>query len=249
MQDLRLNFLDKMLMLVKRIVLVAAGCVSFIVGSAQVELNKPDHDEWPYYFGMSISYINSGFHSTKHETFITSDSIMSVDAKSSGGIGLGLLATAKINRRFEARFNPTLIIGGSRKFVYANRYPAFGEQSREEKKLPSTVVSLPLQIKFNSDRINNFRVYLLGGIKYDIDLASNAASRNADNLVKLKSADFGVEVGIGFNFYLQFVTISPELKFGSGLTNVHARDPNLKFSNILDKLQSRMISFTLILED
>lgn len=249
MKDLVFTFLDKHGMFTKRILFLTIACCSFSAAFAQVELNKPDHDEWPYYFGMSISYINSGFHPTKHEAFIASDSILSVDPKSSGGIGLGLLATAKINRRFEARFNPTLIIGGSRKFVYANRYPAFGEQSREEKKLPSTVVSLPLQIKFNSDRINNFRVYLLGGIKYDIDLASNAAARNADNLVKLKSADFGVEVGIGFNFYLQFVTISPELKFGSGLSNVHARDPNLKFSNILDKLQSRMISFTLILED
>jgi hypothetical protein len=90
---------------------------------------------------------------------------------------------------------------------------------------------------------------MLGGIKYDIDLASNSAARNAENLVKLKKYDFGLEAGLGFNFYLRFVTVSPEIKFSYGLSNIHARDPALKYSSVFDKLQSRMIFITLNLED
>lgn len=90
---------------------------------------------------------------------------------------------------------------------------------------------------------------MMAGLKYDIDLASNSTARNAEDLVKLKKFDYGYEAGIGFNFYLPFVTLSPELKVSNGLSNIHSRDPNLLYSNVLDKLQSRMIVFSIHLED
>ncbi len=90
---------------------------------------------------------------------------------------------------------------------------------------------------------------MMGGVKYDIDLASNSQARNAEDLVKLNKNDFGIEAGIGFNFFFRFVTFSPEIKISNGLSNIHSRDVNLKFSNVLDKLHSRMIVFSIILED
>lgn len=209
------------------------------------ELNRANHDDMPYYFGMTLAYNSSYLASSKHPKFTADDSILSVNPGASGGISLGLLATLKINDFFELRVNPQLIIGGSKFFTYSVNYPI-----REEVKiLPSTIVSLPIHFKFNSDRINNFRTYLLGGIKYDMDLASTSAARNAEDLVKLKKNDFALEAGIGFNFYLPFVTFSPELKFSYGLSNIHSRDPSLKYSNVLDKLQSRMITLSIHLED
>ena len=209
------------------------------------ELNRANHDDMPYYFGMTLAYNSSYLASSKHPKFTADDSILSVNPGASGGISLGLLATLKINDFFELRVNPQLIICGSKFFTYSVNYPL-----REEKKiLPSTIISLPIHFKFNSDRINNFRTYLLGGIKYDMDLASTSAARNAEDLVKLKKNDFALEAGIGFNFYLPFVTFSPELKFSYGLSNIHSRDPALKYSNVLDKLQSRMITLSIHLED
>lgn len=217
--------------------------------SQYVELNRPEHDNWPYYFGMSISYNHSYLHPSKDPTFLQHDSVLAVEPGSSGGIALGLLATLQLSPRFSLRTNPQLIIGGAKYFTYDLKYANFEGHYQEKKTLPSTIVSFPLQVKFNSDRINNFRTYLLAGVKYDIDLASNSTARNAEDLVKLKNSDYGVEAGIGFNFYFPFVTFSPEIKFSSGLANIHSRDPNLKYSNVLDKLQSRMITFSIILED
>jgi hypothetical protein len=164
---------------------------------------------------------------------------------------LGLLGTLQLSPRFSLRANPQLIIGGAKYFSYDLKYPDrnFDESATVKKTLPSTIVSFPLQVKFNSDRIGNFRTYLLGGVKYDIDLSSNSAARNAEDLVKLKRSDYGVEAGIGFNFYFPFVTFSPELKISNGLSNIHSRDANLKYSNVLDRLQSRMIVFSILLED
>ena len=67
-------------------------------------------------------------------------------------------------------------------------------------------------------------------------------------LVKLKANDFGIEAGVGFNFYMRFFILSPEIKISNGISNVHSRDASLKFSNVIDKIQSRQIVFSLIFE-
>jgi hypothetical protein len=53
---------------------------------------------------------------------------------------------------------------------------------------------------------------------------------------------------MGFNFYRKSVTISPEIKISNGLNNLHTRNENLIYSRVLDRIQSRMIIFTLHLE-
>jgi hypothetical protein len=103
-------------------------------------------------------------------------------------------------------------------------------------------------VKFLSDRIDNFRVYMLGGVNYQYDLASNATSRKADDLVKLKPYDFSIEAGIGFQFFFPVFILSPEIKISNGIMNSHSRDPNLIYSSSIDKLRSRMIIFSLIFE-
>jgi hypothetical protein len=223
--------------------------LSSSLAAQESELNRPDHDNLPYYFGITIAYNSSTLHPTKNAQFLQQDSILSVEPGSSGGLALGMLATLRVSNHFELRANPQLIVGGSKYFTYDLSTPLPTESFVEVKTLPSTIVDFPFQVKFNSDRIHNFRVYMMSGMKFDIDLASNSAARNAQDLVKLEKYDVGYELGIGFNFYLKFVTLSPELKLSNGLSNIHDYDPNLKYSNILDKLQSRMIVFSINLEE
>ncbi|BFG70494.1 hypothetical protein KACHI17_13750 [Sediminibacterium sp. KACHI17] len=216
---------------------------------AQKQRYRPNHDDLPYYFGLTLGYNSSYLHQTKSPRFLQSDSILSVEPGASGGIVMGLLATVKMTNRFELRANPQLIIGGSKFMAYQLGPTKPGEGSFQKQTLPATLISLPVHFKFNSDRIGNFRTYLLGGIKIDTDLSSNSAARLSEDLLKLKRNDFGFETGIGFNFYLPFVTVSPEIKFSYGLSNIHQYDPTLKYSNVLDKIQSRMIIFSIHLED
>ena len=89
---------------------------------------------------------------------------------------------------------------------------------------------------------------MLGGINYQYDLASNSTARKAQDLVKLNPSDWSVEGGIGFQFYFPVFILSPELKFSEGIKNVHDRDPNLQYSNVIDKLKTRMVVFSLIFE-
>ena len=172
---------------------------------------------------------------------------MVAEPLNSRGFALGLLATTRLSNRFEARFNPQLQFT-DRSISYQLRYPEFDLGTSVVQKVESVIVTLPVQVKFRSDRIGNFRVYMLGGGKLDYDLASNAQARKAEDLIKLQKVDYGVEAGMGFNFYFQSFIFSPEVKISSGLSNIHARDVNLKYSNVLDKIQSRMIVFSIHLE-
>jgi len=215
---------------------------------AQRELNRPGHDEMPYYFGLQFGYANMNLLPNKDIRFINYDSVLSAEPEASGGFSVGFLATKKLNANWQARFAPQLIIGGARSFTYELKYPNAAESRFVKKNLTSTFISLPLQFKFQSERIDNFRVYMLGGASYDIDILSTSNSRNAEDLIKLKSGDFNIQAGVGCSLFLKFVTLSPELKLNTGLTNVHARDPNLKFSNVFDKLYSRSLMFTINIE-
>lgn len=234
------QFFPRLLLLVTMIIL---GNAVF----AQRVLNLEDHDNKPYYFGITLSTNLSRFQSELHPRFLNQDSIQVAEPTNAGGFALGLLGTMKLTNRFEARFNPTLAFM-DRGIHYRLKYQELDQTQVREQKVESVLVSFPLQVKFNSDRIGNFRVYLLGGGKLDYDLASNARARKADDLVKIQKMDYGVEAGVGFNFYFPSFIFSPEIKLSNGLRNIHARNQNLQYSSVLDRIQSRMIVFSIHLE-
>ncbi|WP_158638385.1 type IX secretion/gliding motility protein PorT/SprT [Panacibacter ginsenosidivorans] len=234
----------------KQVALLLTTCI-LLSGMAHAQFkepNRPDHDALPYYFGIHLAYNNTYLHPSKSYKFLQDDSILTAEPGASGGVALGFLATFRYDNRFEFRLNPNLVIGGAKYFTYTLKNPLPGEALTQKKTLPSSIFTFPVQVKFNSDRIDNFRVYLLLDGYVSTDLMANAGNRNAEDLIKLKKNDYGVETGIGCNLYMKFVTLSPELKFTYGMANLHARDANLKYSSVFDKLQSRMITFSLNIE-
>lgn len=232
----------------KQIAIIITVTLFCTTGHAQRELYRTEHDNLPYYFGIYLAYNNTYLHPEKAPKFLQDDSVLTAEPGAKGGVALGFLATFKLSKRWEFRLNPNLIIGGAKYFEYTLSNPQPGESAVEKKTLPSSIFTFPLQFKFNSDRIDNFRVYMMGDVYFSTDLMSNAGNRNAEDLIKLKKGDYGIETAIGFNFYLKFVTLSPELKFTYGIADVHARDPDLKYSSVFDKLQTRMITFSLNIE-
>lgn len=221
--------------------------IATAASAQQRPMYMEDHDYKPVYFGITLGANMARFHTQLHPNFLMQDSIMVAEPVNSGGFALGLAATTRLTNRLEGRFNPTLMFM-NRNLYYKLQYPDRDLGDSVVKSVESVIASLPLQLKFNSDRIGNFRVYMLGGVKADIDFASNARARKAEELVKINKFDYGVEAGIGFNFYFSSFIFSPEIKISNGLGNLHSRDENLKYSNVLDRMQSRMIVFSIHLE-
>ena len=210
-----------------------------------IEFNQPDHDEKPYHFGINIGYNKSHFLFSHHPRFLQYDSIQTVESINSAGINLAWLVNVRMADHFDLRLHPLDLTFSEKAFVYNEKYPS---PTVTEKKVQSILLSIPVDVAFSSDRINNFKVYALGGIKFDYDLASNSGAQKAEDLIKLKKTDFSADIGIGFHFYFPYFVLSPEIKLSSGLINLHNRDENLRYSNVIDKINSKMISFSFTVE-
>ena len=211
------------------------------------DLNLFDHDSKPYYFGITLGVNLARFQTELNPRFLQDDSVYVAEPVNSGGFTLGLSATGRLSSRFEARFNPQLMFI-ERNIYYQLKYPDLDGETNVTKKVESVIMTFPFQVKFNSDRIGNFRVYMMTGVKADIDMASNARAKRAEDLVKIDKYDYGIELGLGFNFFFPSFIFSPEIKISNGLRNIHSRDENLKFSSVFDKIQSRMIVISIHLE-
>jgi hypothetical protein len=211
------------------------------------DLNLFDHDSKPYYFGITLGVNLARFQTELNPRFLQDDSVYVAEPVNSGGFTLGLSATGRLSNRFEARFNPQLMFI-ERNIFYQLKYPDLDGETNVTKKVESVIMTFPFQVKFNSDRIGNFRVYMMTGVKADIDMASNARAKRAEDLVKIDKYDYGIELGLGFNFFFPSFIFSPEIKISNGLRNIHSRDENLKFSSVFDKIQSRMIVICIHLE-
>jgi hypothetical protein len=211
------------------------------------DINLPDHDDKFYHLGIALIYNNSHLQVTPHANLLASDSILSISPENTGGFGLAGMHTFNISRHFEFRIVFPQLMFSYKNLTYSTTFPN-GQQTVATKQIESILLGFPVQAKFLSDRMNNFRFYMLGGVNYQYDLASNATARKADDLVKLNPIDFSIEAGVGFQFFFPVFILSPEIKISNGIINVHHRDPNLIYSNTIDKLHSRMIVFSLIFE-
>ncbi|WP_462220575.1 type IX secretion/gliding motility protein PorT/SprT [Ferruginibacter sp.] len=222
------------------------------LSSAQLRngLNLPDHDDKPYHFGINLGLNRSHFSFGHHPIFMQRDSVMVVESINSTGLNLAWLVDKRLGEHFNLRTYPLNITFTEKAFEYNLKYPdrPGGEDSITIKKVQSISLTLPIQIKFSSDRIGNFKVYMLGGVKAEYDMAANAGAKKAENLIKLNRLDYGIEAGLGFHFYYPYFVLTTELKTGWGLGNLHARDKDLKFSNVIDKINSRTITFSITVE-
>jgi len=111
--------------------------------------------------------------------------------------------------------------------------------------IKSTFLDFPLLVKYKSKRMNNQRPYLIGGVAYRIDISKTGQ----EDLVRLKPFSSSVEVGVGWDSYLQFFRLSTELKFSFGLSNVLDEGPKLGsqkqvYTNALSQLTSNMFIFS-----
>src|SRR5450432_3218910 len=201
----------------RKIILLVLSFVFCYTGSkAQLRdlLNQDGHDDKPYHFGINLGINKSHFSFTHHPRFLQYDSIMDVESINSTGINLAWLVNVRMGEHFDLRLHPLDLTFSEKAFLYAENYSS---DTLVEKKVQSITLSFPIQIKFSSDRIHNFKVYTITGGKFDYDLASTAGARKAEDLIKLNRSDISVEIGLGFHFYFPIFVLTPEIKISNGI--------------------------------
>jgi len=208
-------------------------------------------------FGFTFSYVSSYFKIIKKpdwrspyldpgtNTYIT-DTLNSIGSNPTPGFAVGFITRYRLTEHLEARATPSLVFA-DRSISYAYVNPS----QDVTKQIQTTSVDLPLLLKLKSDRIGDFRAYLLGGVKYTMAIGSKLNSdANADPLAKLvkNTKGFGsYEAGVGCDIYFEFFKLSPEIKISNSMSNVLLPE-NHPFSSPLSKLSLHTIMFSLYFE-
>jgi hypothetical protein len=214
--------------------------------SAQRELiSMPEHDNKPYYFGITFGMNYSVYQIKYTEAFAQTDTFKRIQPKWQPGFSLGLIGNLRLSRFIDLRFVPCLVFSEKR-FDFNYGYPRDSAASFTNEAI---YMHLPLQLKFKSDRMRNFRFYGLLGGKFDYDLASNARSKRTNEVIKVSAVDFGYEFGVGFEFFNPNFIFSPEIKLSQGLMNqLYTGDRSLPLTNAIESLRTRMIIISIHLE-
>lgn len=224
-------------------------------------------DDQDLHFGFGFQYISSEYKIQRFSNwrepfpeFATDPNkgLKSIRSIQNPGFGIGFVSDLYITPNLNLRFTPA--------FVFVDRiidYEFNDGQSYDRKNLKSpegftrrtvnsTMFDFPLGLKLKSDRQNNFRAYILAGIKYGIDIG---AKKNADDegditiqkQLKNNKGILSYDVGIGFDLYFEFFKLSPEIKLSNSIKSILKRE-NHPYSSPIEKLYLRNFVFSLYFE-
>ena len=206
--------------------------------------NLIQYDFKKLHFGFTLGINDLNFNMQKNSNTITNDTLKTLHSKSQKGFNLGIVSNLRIGKYTDLRFVPTLVFG--ERHLY---YGFIDEEQKDDmriKRIESTLIDFPIYIKYKSARYNNFRTYVIGGLKYSIDIASQEKiDDKGQEIVKLKKNDLMGEVGFGLDFYLEYFKFSPQIKLSYGLLNLLSKDESI-YNQSLNRLTTNgwMLSFT-----
>lgn len=207
--------------------------------------NLEKYDRQWIHFGFLLGYNKTNFKVTRSPNLIRSDSVLAINAVGKAGFNLGIITNLHLGNNFDLRFVPNLAFS-QRDLNYKMTTP-IGPTDEVVKIVESTFLDFPLEIKFKSNRVNNYRFYVTGGFKYAIDLVSQAKVENEKDLVKLERIDYGYTIGFGMDLYAPLFKFAPEIKVFQGIPNVLATDPGV-YTTTLQSIKSRIFTLSLTFE-
>ncbi len=207
-------------------------------------------------FGFTFSYVGSYYKIDKTPNWQTpffdpvnnanvTNSLTGIGSSYASGFGVGFLTRYRLTEHLEVRFAPSLIFADRVvNYTYVNQDPIY-------KLVTNTSVDFPLALKLKSDRMDNLRVYLMGGLKLNQAISSKYNSdvnlAPIDKIVKNLNRYNSYEVGLGCEIYFEFFKLSPEIKISNSFGNVMLHD-NSAFSSPIEKLGLHTVMFSLYFE-
>ncbi|MCF8219607.1 MAG: PorT family protein [Bacteroidales bacterium] len=228
--------------------LIAAVLIALsFSGFGQNPKNLPRYDQQKFHFGFTLGFNSMDFRVTPVERSNNiSDTVMLLEPVPQPGFNIGIVSSMKLDKYLDLRFVPTLSFG-ERKLKYKLRFSDSTIVS-DEKVVESTYIDFPIFIKYKSKRLHNTRAYVTAGGRYSLDLASQSDKQNStDAPIKLTPHDASVELGVGFDFYLNYFKFGTELKMAYGVLNLLKEEENL-YAQGVKSLNSKMFWLTFTFE-
>jgi Outer membrane protein beta-barrel domain len=162
------------------------------------------------------------------------------------GINIGLLTNTKLGDHWDFRFFPSVSLE-QRDFDFFFESRISPNDSVVRKKVEASYMNIPFALKFKSDFHKVYRLYVMTGMQYSLNLASSKKIRNDPNLIKTDSYDISAFIAIGMDLYGEKLKLAPEIRYHLGLNNLYISD-NTYFPAAISELFSSTVVFTINFE-
>jgi hypothetical protein len=227
----------------KKASLIMLMLCSAMAYSQRLPKNQPKYDQKPIHFGFSIGLNYSDFHIQEIEDLAALDNYYAIRSEVNPGYTIHIISNLRLSDYWDLRFTPGFSTT-ERTLLFDVIEPLSEERQEVIRKIESSYIEAPLHLKWKSQRINNYRLYVLGGMKYNIDLASKQ-DIDDDRVFKIKRNDFMYEFGFGVDIYFEFFKFSPQIKASWGTSDLMVDDGTFYIQGI-DRLETRsiLINFT-----
>lgn len=211
-------------------------------------INKPGYDDKPVHYGfyLALPYTK---HKLQHsQAYVDQLPASSVNTKADIGFYTGLVLNVRLAQYLDARFVPG--VGFYSRTLEFNNVPDenSGERIDDAQRLSSTMVELPVLLKYKAKRRDNFRPYVVAGIKPGIDLGKKGNGGDGTSELQTESFDLALEYGFGVDIFYPYFKFAPELRFSHGLLNQHKNVSGSTYSAYIDKLTNHNVSLILFFE-
>jgi hypothetical protein len=237
--------------MMKRLPLVFALILVYSQAHSQEEKLKhiPEFDLKRIHFGFTVG-INTMDLAIKRD-YDAEDFVYADVSRVLLGFQVSIVSDLRINQNWNLRFLPGISFGSREVDFYT--YDANGLGDMVEIKdvdnpvaLGPSYLDFPLHLKYRSDRLNNHRPYLVGGLNFRYDMsAKKKYDSDSNEYLKFKPADLYVEFGFGVDNYLKYFKFAPEIKLAVGLFNIidpdDVRPPHEQFVRSIERATAYIV--------
>ena len=185
--------------------------------------NNPRYDRKPLDFGFSIGLNYIDLRTRTLPNLSTElPGYYRVYSETSPGYSIRIISKLRLSDHWDLRFSPGYAFTlRTLRFDVLNQFTL--ERELVERQIESSFLEFPMYMKFRADRIGNYRLYLLAGPKYNLDLSSDEDVED-DRVFKLKSNEINYDLGVGVDLYFEFFKFSPQIIYSFGITNQKVDD-------------------------
>jgi len=206
-------------------------------------LNYQEVDHRRIHFGFVL-----GLNTSDYDIKMTQDTANTIYAdvpKLRPGFHVGIVSNLRLNDYMDFRFLPGMSF--NTRFIHYIDTRDGKKIDDSPQPVPFYPIEFPFVLKFKSDRINNYRPYLLTDITLRYDMGGTkkfVEDEERPRYVRFKPFDYYFSVGFGVDYYFEFFKFSTEIKMAFGQRDVFNHEAHPSHSQVTDpigQIKSNMV--------
>jgi len=205
--------------------------------------NNPEFDRRKISYGFMIGLHTSAYEIKYADQFVTQrfDTVHSVQGQFSTGFSLGFLVNLRLHEILDVRIMPKAGFYNHRLTYYLTN------NTSKQQLVETTMVEIPVLLKYKSMRRGNVRMYMIGGFTPGIEASGKNDAQTTTETLDVKRFNLSLDAGVGFDFYFPLFKFSQEIRYSRGIVNMLGDAPSA-FREPLQSINTNTISVYFIFQ-